>query len=219
MKERLAGIGLAVGTALTLGMVWADSAQAFSIGSTVTVENYLINATTGKEDVFQGPTDIKVVEGQEPNLVQFGGIWDIDLDGGQDSASIFFDVNSVFGNVTTGHDVYSFIAPKFGQPGQRAISSITLTSLGSSTFLIFPTINRLGNNGFEVIFSQGFAFPIPEPNVPPDPNAPNLTTADLRLRIDLVLEPVPVPTPALLPGLLSMGLAAWRRRRDGDQTD
>ncbi|MEA5449047.1 PTPA-CTERM sorting domain-containing protein [Leptolyngbya sp. CCNP1308] len=215
MKERLTGVGLAVGTALTLGMIWADSAQAFSIGSRVTVENYLIDATTGKENVFQGPIPVEVIAGQEPDLFQFGGIWDIDLIADltkPSTSSILFDLNSIFGNVESGHDVYSFV-------GQRAIKSIELTTLGSSTFLIPPTINRLGSNGFEVIFSQGFAFPIPDPSIPPNPEAPNLTDpdTDLGVRISLVLEPAPVPTPALLPGLVGMGLAAWRRRRSGDQ--
>ncbi len=41
MKEKLAGLGLAVGTALMLGMILADSAQAFSLGNTVTVTNLL----------------------------------------------------------------------------------------------------------------------------------------------------------------------------------
>ncbi len=210
MKERLTGIGLAVGTVLTLGVIiWADSAQAFSLHSPVTVTNVLIDPATGDETDFGDPIDVRVGSGVE--LTRFGGVWDIDLG----DNSIAFDLNSIFGNVISGNDVYRFSAPKFGKPGQSIVTDFTVTALGSFAFRIFPIVKLMNGNEIEVIFPLEFAFPILDPNEPRDPNAPNLTTVDLGLRIDLTTEstPVPIPTPTLLPGLVGMGLAAWRNRR------
>ncbi|MFQ4135397.1 PTPA-CTERM sorting domain-containing protein [Nodosilinea sp. PGN35] len=157
------------------------------------------------------PVNVTVGSGVE--LTQFGGVWDIDLS----ANSILFDLNSVFGNVTSGNDVYRFRALNFGQPGQSLVTSFAVTALGDFAFRIPPIVNLIGGNEIEVIFPRGFAFPIPGPNEPRDPNAPNLTTVDLGLRIDLVTAPAQIPTPALLPGLMGMGLAAWRRHRRDDQ--
>lgn len=247
MKERLSGIGLAVGAALTLGMVWADSAQAFSLNSTVIVENLLRDPNDPNLETrdisFQGPTTVVVSQDlskllnrspgessggnkpginispnetdQSPELLQFGGIWDIDLG----DNFIAFDLNSVFGNVESGDDVYRFYAPKFGKSGQKIVTDFTVTTLGSFAFRIPPIVNLTDGNEIEVIFPLEFVFPTLGPNETRDPNAPNLTTVDLGVRIDLITEPIPIPTPALLPGLVGMGLAAWRRRRGGDQDD
>ncbi len=206
MKERLTGIGLAVGTALTLGMIWADSVQAFSLGNTVTVTN-LLDKNDLDPEIFQGPTDVVVV-GSDIELEQFGGIWDIDLG----DNSISFTLNSLFGNVTSGKDIYRFLAPSFGQPGQNSVTGFEVTPLAGS--LAFregknPVVELLAGNRIDVVFPLGFA--------PGD--APNLTSisGQLGFKIDLTVEPIPIPTPALLPGLVGMGLAAWRKRRGGDQ--
>jgi hypothetical protein len=206
MKEKLAGLGLAVGTALMLGMILADSAQAFSLGNTVTVTN-LLDKDDLDPEIFQGPTDVAVV-GSNIELEQFGGVWDIDLG----NNSISFTLNSRFGNVTSGKDIYRFLAPSFGQPGQNRVTGFEITPLAGS--LAFrkgkdPMVKLLAGNRIDVVFPLGFA--------PGD--APNLTSipGQLGFKIDLTIEPTPVPAPALLPGLVGMGLAAWRKRHGGDQ--
>ena len=208
MKKKLAGIGLAVVTALTLGMISADSAQAFSLGKTVTVTNLLDKGDLDPE-IFQGPTDVVVV-GSDIELKQFGGIWDIDLG----DNSISFSLNSRFGNVTSGKDIYRFLAPGFGQPGQNSVTGFEVTPLAGG--LAFgegkdPVVKLLTGNWIDAVFPLGFA--------PGD--SPDLTSipGKLGFSIDLTVEPIPIPTPALLPGLMGMGLAAWRKRRGGGDQD
>lgn len=233
MKMRLLSVGLGAGAAIALGAVWADSAQAFSLHSTVVVENFLRVETlvegepTLRDIPFQEPTIAEVVrvrpspllsqrrgqssgnnkpdidispngDNQEPSLMQFGGIWDIYLYGN----SVWFDLNSRFGNVTSGQDVYVFLAPDL----DGSIQKIVATSTGKSPFEQSPVVNLLKRNKFEVVFPLGFA--------PGD--SPNLTAipGDLRLQIDLVVDPTPVPSPALLPGLIGMALAALCQRRN-----
>ncbi|MBD2231067.1 PTPA-CTERM sorting domain-containing protein [Phormidium tenue] len=210
MKERLTGIGLIVGTALMLCIVWADSAQAFSLGKTVTVTN-LLDKDDLDPEIFQGPTDVAVV-GSEVELEQFGGIWDIDLG----DNSILFVLNSRFSNVASGQDIYRFKAPDFGLPGQKSVTGFTVTPLlGSLVFGKAPMITQVANNWIDVVFPLGFA---------PD-NVTDLTQipGKLGFKIDLTVEPTPeptpVPTPALLPGLVGMGLAILRQRREDDQSD
>ncbi len=206
MKEKLAGLGLTVGTALMLGMILADSAQAFSLGNTVTVTN-LLDKDDLDPEIFQGPTDVVVV-GSDIELEQFGGIWDIDLG----DNSISFSLNSRFGNVTSGKDIYRFLAPGFGRPGQNSVTGFDVTPLKGG--LAFregkgPMVKLLTGNWIDVVFPVGFA--------PGD--SPNLTLipGQLGFNIDLTVEPIPIPTPALLPGLVGMGLAAWRKRHSDNQ--
>lgn len=202
MKERLTGIGLIVGTALTLGVVWAAPAHAFSLGSTVTVQNFLRDSTTLKENAFQGPANVAVIQGQEPQLVQFGGIWNIDLG----NNSISFTLNSKFGNVVSGDDVYRFSTSDFGQLSQLTkieIFSYANFSADKRPFAKFRSVNEL-----EVIFPLGFA---PDGLLPPQPGStPGLVT-------QLPIEPYAIPTPALLPGLLGMGLAVLRKQHRDDK--
>ncbi|MBE9110642.1 PTPA-CTERM sorting domain-containing protein [Nodosilinea sp. LEGE 07298] len=217
MKEKFMGVGLGVGAALTLGIVWTDSAQAFSLNSNVSVENVLREAGTLNEipytgDVIfdRGPTNVVVGSGRE--LTQFGGLWDIDLD----EASIRFTLTDQvqFNNVTSGDDVYSFLAPGFGNPGQNFLADYTFVPLGSSAFIEKPAIKILAGNQLEVTFLQGFALDLAL-----------LPQRSLDFRIDLTIQeptpvPTPIPTPALLPGLVGMGLAVLRKRReDKNQTD
>lgn len=203
-------MGLFVGTALTLGMIWADSAQAFSLGKTVTVTN-LLDKNDLDPEIFQGPTDVAVV-GAAVELTQFGGIWDIDLG----DNSIAFTLNSRFSNVASGNDIYRFKAPDFGLPGQNSVTGFTVTPLpGSLAFGTNPVITRVANNWIDVVFPLGFA---------PD-NEPDLTLipGQLGFKIDLAVEPTPVPTPvptpALLPGLVGLGLAVLRQRRGNSSAD
>lgn len=208
--ERLTGIGLVVGTALTLGVVWADSAQAFSLGKTVTVTN-LLDKNDLDPTIFQGPTDIAVV-GAAVELEQFGGIWDIDLG----EHSISFTLNSLFSNVASGQDIYRFKAPGFGLPGQNSVTGFTVTPLpGSLAFGQNPVITLVAANWIDVVFPLGFA-PGNEPNL-------TLIPGQLGFKIDLAVEPTPVPrpvpTPALLPGLVGMGLAILRQRREDGSAD
>jgi hypothetical protein len=214
MKERLTGIGLVVGTALTLGVTWADSAQAFSLNSEVIVTNFLDKGELGR-DIFQGPTeDLKVEDGTE--LTQFGGIWDIDLSNG----SILFTLNSLFSNVASGNDVYRFQAPNFGRIGQDSVVGFQMfRSDGFSTDKSkMPFVVLKSGNELEVIFPIGFA---PGGLTPPVPSQPNGSEPfqPLKLQVDLTIEPTPVPTPALLPGLLGMGLAILRRRCQHDSAE
>ncbi|HSM81068.1 MAG TPA: PTPA-CTERM sorting domain-containing protein [Nodosilinea sp.] len=205
MKERLIGVGLTAGM-LTLALGWQGPASAFSIGSTVTVENFLKNATTLKEDSFQGPVDVTVIEeieaSQTAELSEFGGIWDIDLD----DHSILFTLNSKFRNVVSGDDIYRFDVVNYVGTLPSLKFDLQVTLLGPRTFNRAPVV-ALGadNRSLEVIFPRLFG--------PQD--APDLRDIDgqLGLRIDLIERPVAVPTPALLPGLVGLGLAALRRQR------
>ncbi len=230
MRMRLFSAGLGAGATIALGAVWADSAQAFSLGSPVTVQNYLrvpdpTNPNSATRDIsFQGPTavvvsrdlsellsrspvrssggnkpdiDISNGDNQAPDLMQFGGIWDIDLG----HNSILLKLNSRFGNVVSGDDVYVFMAPDLN----GSIKTVTATPTGRLDFAQLPMPNLLTRNQFEIVFPLGFA--------PGD--SPNLTAipGELELRIDLVIDPTPVPSPVLLPGLVGMGLAVLRGRR------
>ncbi|MGG6237639.1 PTPA-CTERM sorting domain-containing protein [Nodosilinea sp. AN01ver1] len=209
MKEKFISVGLGVGAALALGVMWTDSAQAFSLNSAVSVENILREPGTTNEipytgDVIfdRGPTDVVVGAGRE--LTQFGGLWDIDLD----EASIRFTLTDQvqFNNVTSGDDVYSFLAPDFGALGQNSLIGYKLVPLGSSAFLQNPLVNILAGNQLEVIFRLGFA-----------QDLASIPRGGLDFRIDLVIdEPTPVPTPVLLPGLVGMGVAVLRKRRHDD---
>lgn len=212
MKERLAGVGLAVSTALTLGMIWADAAQAFSLGSSVTVTNSL-KTINGQGEVVEIPFEEslpKVVKSEKIELQQFGGIWNIDFTG----TSVLFSINSRFGNVISGDDVYRLKALNFGNPGQSAVTGLTFASTGVVPFLAAPQVNLLAGDSFEVIFPLGFA-----------QNLNTIPVGNLAFQIDLTIVelpppvPTPIPTPALLPGLVGMGLAVWRRRRGDDQAD
>ncbi len=220
MKERLTGIGLVVATAITLGMTWADSAQAFSLNSKVTVENFLVipgTSTripyTGNVPIAQGPIDVVVSSTTTaPELGRFGGIWDINLD----DSSISFTLNSLFSNVASGDDIYRFKAPSFGLPGQNSVTGFTVTPLaGSSAFGNTPIITRVAGNWIDVVFPLGFA-PSDKPDL-------TLIPGQLGFKIDLTVEPIPlptpVPTPALLPGLVGMGLAILRQRREDGSAD
>jgi hypothetical protein len=205
MKEKFIGVGLGVGAALTLGIVWTDSAQAFSLGSSVTVTNLIKDVDTPAETLFD-VSDPKVV-GEGLELTQFGGIWNIDFT----ENSVLFSINSRFGNVVSGDDVYRLKALNFGKPGQKSLTSLKFASTGRVPFLEPPQANPLTGDSFEVIFPLGFA-----------QNLTTIPVGELAFRIDLTiveLPPTPVPTPALLPGLVGMGLAAWRRHRIGDQND
>ncbi|WOD37728.1 PTPA-CTERM sorting domain-containing protein [Nodosilinea sp. E11] len=200
MKERSIGIGLGAVALLTLGALWPDSAQAFSLGTPVTVTNILDRGALGS-DIFQGPTDVVVI-GDEVELSQFGGIWDIDLG----DRSISFTLNSLFGNVTSGNDIYRFLATDFGEPGQYAVTGFTVIPQENSLeFAINPIVRQRGNNWIDIVFPLGFA-PGTQPNLTAIPG-------QLGFRVDLTVEPIPIPTPALLPGLMGMGLAILRQRR------
>ncbi|MBE9160150.1 PTPA-CTERM sorting domain-containing protein [Nodosilinea sp. LEGE 06152] len=209
MKERFISVGLGVGAALTLGIVWTDAAQAFSLNSAVSVKNILREAGTQNEIPYtgevifnRGPSNVVVGSGRE--LTQFGGLWDIDLD----QASIRFTLtNQVqFNNVTSGDDVYSFLAPNFGALGQNSLAGFKFVPLGSSAFIRNPSINTLTGNKLEVVFPVGFA-----------QDLALIPKGSLDFRIDLMIdEPTPVPTPALLPGLVGMGLAVLRKRQNDD---
>ncbi|MBE9138307.1 PTPA-CTERM sorting domain-containing protein [Nodosilinea sp. LEGE 07088] len=151
-------------------------------------------------DIFQGPEDVVVVTpGLE--LVQFGGIWDIDLD---DNA-ISFSLNSIFGNVESGNDIYRFEAPNLYQPGQ--LPTINIFSFAAFSPDNSPFARFTGSNKLEVVFPLGFA---PEGLIPPQPDTP------LAITTTLPVQPFVVPTPALLPGLIGMGLTIWRKQRRDD---
>jgi hypothetical protein len=188
-------------------MIWADSAQAFSIGSSVTATNSIRDVDTQVETVFEISAPQTVGPGSEMN--QFGGIWNIDFTGN----SVLFSINSRFGNVISGDDIYRLTALNFGNPGQNSVTGLKFASVGVVPFLRAPTANLLAGNAFEVIFPQGFA-----------QNLTTIPAGDLAFRIDLTIVelpptpvPTPVPTPALLPGLMGMGFAAWRKRHANDQ--
>ncbi|PSN14606.1 hypothetical protein C7293_10865 [filamentous cyanobacterium CCT1] len=203
MKERFMGVGLGVGAALTLGIVWPNSAQAFSLGRSVTATNTIKMVDTQEEKIFEAPRTVTVGSGLE--LEQFGGIWDINLN----NNSILFSINSRFGNVTSGDDIYRFMAPNFGGPGQKLLVGANPLFLGKVDFKIRPTITVLSGNWLEVVFPLTFA-----------QDLASIPDGDLSFRIDLkVQEPTPVPTPALLPGLMGMGLAALRKRCKDSQAD
>ena len=200
MKESLLGTSLIAGAALALGVIWVDSAQAFSLGSPVTVTNTLLPISGPPEVPYQGPQTVIVGPGLE--LEQFGDIWDIDLG----NNSILFSINSRIGNVVSGDDIYRFLAPNLGKPGQNLLTGFTVVPLGRLAFNQNPTINLLAGNELEVIFPLGFA-----------QNLASIPDGDLAFRINVTVdEPAPIPTPALLPGLVGMGLAVLRqRRKDG----
>lgn len=209
MKERWIGVGLGVAAVLALGSAWTDSAQAFSVTSQVTVENFLRDPQTsaripytGTVPIVQGPVTVSV-DSSGPELLQFGGIWDIDLG----DNFILFTLNSAFENVRSGDDVYSFQSADLDQMGNfPAIEILSFTAFSSNNR---PFARFIGSNKLEVIFPRGFA---PEGLLAPeDVSKPTFTT-------NLPVEPYTVPTPALLPGLVGMGLAVWRRR-NSDRTD
>lgn len=206
MKERLVGAGMALGTVLALGSFWANPVQAFSLGSSVTVTNSIRDVVTKDETVFIDPLNPQTVTvGAGLELEQFGGIWNINLD----DNSILFSINSRFGNVTSGDDIYRFLTPDFGGPGQNSLTGFTFVPLGRLGFNQNPVIRVLADDWLEVVFPLGFA-----------QNLTSIPVGDLAFRLDLVVEPptpvpTPIPTPALLPGLVGMGLAVLRKRREG----
>lgn len=206
MKERLTGIGLAVGAALTLEMLWTDAAQAFSLGSSVVAINSIKTVNTQgqtKEIIFE--TSLPITVGSGTELVQFGGIWDIDFTG----SSVSFAINSRFSSVVSGDDVYRLEALNFGGPGQRSVKGFNLVYLGNPVFEKDkgPVLKLTGGNILEVLFPLGFAQDL---NLIPREN--------LSFRIDLAIEPpTSVPTPALLPGLVGMGLAVLRKQRRAER--
>ncbi|WP_035987217.1 PTPA-CTERM sorting domain-containing protein [Leptolyngbya sp. KIOST-1] len=213
MKERLAGIGLTVGTALILGPVWANSAQAFSLGSPVIVENFLVDSDNpsiripyeGTIPIVQGPTRVVVTppnpDSNEPTieLKQFGGIWDIDLD----DNFISFSLNSLFTNVSTGTDVYRFIGPNTGKIPTIKIFSFTPFSSKENErpYARFTAGEQLR---VDLVFPRLFA---PGGLLPPEPGSTPMFVTNVQV------EPHAIPTPALLPGLVGMGLAALRKQR------
>ncbi|WP_017299285.1 PTPA-CTERM sorting domain-containing protein [Nodosilinea nodulosa] len=211
MKERLVSTGFVLGTAVILGGVWLSPAQAFSLGSSVTVTNSIRDVNTQQETVFVDPLNPQTVTvGAGLELEQFGGIWNIDLN----NNSILFSVNSRFGNVTSGDDIYRFLTPDFGGPGQNSLTGFTFVPLGNLGFDQNPAITVLANNWLEVVFPLGFT----------DQDLTKLSGQDLAFRIDLTVEPPtpipsPVPTPALLPGLVGLGLAVLSKKREGDSAD
>lgn len=207
MKERLTGIGLAVGTALTLGSVWVSPAEAFSLGSTIDVTNTL----AGKE--FQTAPNVVVTEGSEPALLTgvspsfgFGDMWNIDLD----NHSILFSLNSKFAALDTGNDVYKFKVINYVGVLPSSKFRVKVTQLGKYTFGKEPTIVVADDNrSLDVIF---------QPRFNPQ-NAPFLKDipGGLKFKVDLI--PVAVPSPALLPGLVGLGVAALRKRRQDSRGD
>jgi hypothetical protein len=201
MKERLTGIGLAVSAALTLGTIWADSAQAFSLGSSVVATNTIkrVNTQGQAEEIIFETSPPKTV-GSEIELIQFGGIWDIDLTG----SSVSFAINSRFGEVVSGDDIYRLEALNFGSLGQSSVKGFNLVYLGNPVFNEGkgPVLKLTRGKVLEVLFPLGFA-----------QNLNLIPRENLSFRIDLDVEPpTSVPTPALLPGLVGMGLAVLRRR-------
>lgn len=204
MKEKSIGIGLVASAVLTLGIGWADSAQAFSLNSSVRVTNTIRNVDTQEEKVFRTPQTKTVGSGLE--LQRFGGIWDIDLD----ANSILFRINSEFRNVTSGDDIYRFEALYFGGLGQSSLMGFNVPDL-PDLFIKDPIVAVKTDNLLEVIFPSEF--------VAKDLDLTSIPGGDLAFRVDLKVTPpdpvpTPVPTPALLPGLVGMGLAALRRRQD-----
>lgn len=197
MKESF----VAAGMALTLGGFWINPAQAFSLGSSVTVTNSIRDIVTNDETVFIDPLNPQTVTvGAGLELEQFGGIWNINLD----DNSILFSINSRFGNVTSGDDIYRFLTPDLGGAGQNSLTGFTFVPLGNVGFNQNPVIQVLADDWLEVVFPLGFA-----------QNLTSIPVGDLAFRLDLAVEPpTPVPTPALLPGLVGMGLAALRNRRE-----
>jgi hypothetical protein len=218
MGIRWLSVGFGVAAAISLGAGWTDSALAFSLNSSVTTQNFLRERGTLKIIPFstdsgiqfeRGPTNIVVGPGIE--LTKFGGIWDIDLS----PASILFTLTQqpLFSNVSSGDDVYRFLALDFGRIGQDSVVDFDVfLSDGFSTEVTKkPFVTLRGGNQLDVTFPVGFA---PGGLLPSSVEDRLFQT--LKLRIDLTIEPTPIPTPALLPGLLGMGLAVLRKQR-GDQ--
>jgi hypothetical protein len=78
--------------------------------------------------------------------------------------------------------------------------------LGPRTFRFAPIVSLNDDNRLlEVVFPRFF----------PDSNTPILSEATGELGLEIRLKPQPVPSPALLPGLLAMGWATLRRDRSG----
>lgn len=197
MKKRCVGIGFGVSAALAWSVVWPDPAWAFSLGSSVTASNNLKYIDEKGEAVLipfeeSGPFEVRA--GVE--LQQFGGIWDIDFG---DNA-LLFTLNSKFGNVVTGDDVYRFLSPaldQMGQPPTISLLSFTDFSPDNRPFARFRRADVL-----EVVFPLGFA---PKGLLPPQ------TGSTPQIRTELPVKPYAVPTPAFLSGLLGMVLAVLRR--------
>lgn len=200
MKERFIAVGLGVSAALTLSIGWTDSAQAFSLGSSVSAINSIKTVSTPVEIIFFDESEPKEV-GPGLELPQFGGIWDIDLS----KNAVLFNLNSRFGNVVSGDDVYTLKALTFGGPGQSAATDFSVTYLGDRAFNQNPVFDLIGGDTLEVVFPLGFA-----------QNLTLIPQGELAFRVDLTVEQIPsasIPTPALLPGLVGMGLAALRQQR------
>jgi len=152
--------------------------------------------------VTSGPITV----GSSPSLQQFGGIWDITLS----DNSVLFSINSRFGNVVSGDDIYRFKALDFGGLGQSSVTGFNVPDL-PDLFIKDPIVAVKTGNLLEVIFPLGFAT-----------NLASIPDGDLAFRVNLTVKPpdpspTPVPTPALLPGLVGLGLAALRRQQDGDR--
>jgi hypothetical protein len=208
MKERWIGVGLGVGATLALGIAWTDSAQAFSLGTPVTVTNILYK-TNGPKEVFDGPDTVTVVPGGT-TLKSFGQIWDIGLS----DRAISFSLNSpFFADVTTGVDVYRFQARGFGRPGSYSLLGAHVTPFGDFIEGRLPYVVLRGKRRFDVVFPLGFA----------TGDFRQMTgqlglniKLDIRPTLEPTPEPTPVPTPAVLPGLVGLSLAVLRKQRAGN---
>lgn len=90
----------------------------------------------------------------------------------------------------------------------------TRTSPFTGGFFIPPQVNEL-IPGFNFLDSSYGVFN--DFNSPPSWSAfSNIDVGDVEqpYATFAVVPPTPIPTPALLPGLLGMGIAAWRKRKN-----
>jgi hypothetical protein len=196
---------MAAGVAMT-----ADSAQALSISFAPTgavgldadpIVDILASGSTITFDVLLETYGLP--EGDDVNQVGFN----ISFDGLELIPGVSGFYSPVLGSLVSGPTVVSTGAPftnsfNFIQGGFAAARQQANILLGKATFNL-GNLNNDGKADFQTFMFSAIHFTGTQPH----------TLSSILSAQQQQVEVQPVPTPALLPGLVGLGMAAWRKRK------